>query len=106
MRLIDYDAAVDRYYAEWGKMDICDGEQDRDWLKQCIDEAPTIDPKDLQPHGRWIIVEEKGYIDTFGNPSEYAECSHCSGKWRDAYDAKRFLHCCPYCGARMDEEEK
>ena len=40
MRPIDADAAVDRYYAEWDKKDICDGAQDRDWLKQCIDEAP------------------------------------------------------------------
>lgn len=43
-RLIDYQAAVDRYYAEFEKQDICDGAQDRDWLKRCFDESPTIDP--------------------------------------------------------------
>ena len=43
-RLIDYQAAVDRYYTEFEKQDICDGEQDRDLLKQCFDESPTIDP--------------------------------------------------------------
>ena len=43
MRLIDADAAVGRYYAEWEKQDIHDGDQDRDWLKRCIDETPTID---------------------------------------------------------------
>ena len=43
MRLIDADKAIGRYYAEWEKQDISDGAQDRDWLKQCIDEAPTID---------------------------------------------------------------
>ena len=40
MRLIDADKAIGRYYAEWEKQDISDGAQDRDWLKQCIDEAP------------------------------------------------------------------
>lgn len=42
--LIDYQAAIDRYYAEWDKQDICDGDEDRDWLKKCFDEAPEIDP--------------------------------------------------------------
>lgn len=105
MRLIDYDAAVDRYYAEWGKMDICDGAQDRDWLKQCIDEAPTIDLKDLQPHGKWESVE---------NPiwpaHSHDKCSVC-GWWntRNAlcYDGGHkpghSLNYCPNCGARMRE---
>lgn len=43
MRLIDYQAAIDRYHAEYKKQDICDGSEDRDWLKRCFDEAPTID---------------------------------------------------------------
>ena len=42
-RLIDYQAAVDRYYAEFEKQDICDGAQDMDWLKRCFDESPTIE---------------------------------------------------------------
>ena len=87
MRLIDYDAAIGRYYAEWDKKDICDGAQDRDWLKQCIDDAPTIDPYDLQPHGHWIVHHSGGLI-----------CSHCNhyiaSDWRSP--------CCPICGARLD----
>ena len=43
MRLIDVDAAIDRYYAEYKKQDICDGAEDRDWLMRCISEAPIID---------------------------------------------------------------
>ena len=43
MRIIDYDAALDRYYAEYDKQDICDGADDRDWLKICFDEAPEVD---------------------------------------------------------------
>lgn len=41
-RMIDADAALDRYYEEFEKQDICDGSQDRDWLMRCIEEAPTI----------------------------------------------------------------
>ena len=44
MRMIDADAVLDRYYAEFEKQDICDGSQDRDWLMRCIEEAPTITP--------------------------------------------------------------
>ena len=40
--IIDADAVLDRYYAEYEKQDICDGSQDRDWLMKCLEEAPTI----------------------------------------------------------------
>lgn len=43
-RMIDADAVLDRYYAEFEKQDICDGSQDRDWLMQCIEEAPALTP--------------------------------------------------------------
>lgn len=43
-RPIDADAVLDRYYAEFEKQDICDGSQDRNWLMQCIDEAPPLTP--------------------------------------------------------------
>lgn len=63
MRLIDADKAIGRYYAEWEKQDISDGAQDRDWLKQCIDEAPTIDAvpvvrcKDCVSHGNCLTED-------------------------------------------------
>ena len=40
---ISREAVIDRYYAEWEKQDICDGSEDRNWLMQCIDEAPVVD---------------------------------------------------------------
>ena len=99
MRPIDADAAVDRYYAEWEKMDICDGAQDRDWLKQCIDEAPIIDPEDLRPHGRWLVVEEKTHLNVV--------CSECDTNFyvhkKGQYHIERSNYC-PNCGAKMDEE--
>jgi hypothetical protein len=41
--LISRSAVIDRYYAEYEKQDICDGDEDRDWLKKCIEEAPAVD---------------------------------------------------------------
>lgn len=56
-----------------------------------LDSCPTIDPKDLQPHGHWIEHPTGGLV-----------CSACErykpNEWRSM--------CCPNCGARMDEEEK
>lgn len=43
MRLIDIDAVLDRYHAEYKQQDICDGNEDLDWLMRCITEAPTVD---------------------------------------------------------------
>ena len=42
MRPIDADTAIDRYYGEWDKQGIWNGDQDRDWLMRCIEEAPTL----------------------------------------------------------------
>ena len=95
MRPIDADAAVDRYYTEWEKVDICDGAQDRDWLKQCIDEAPTIDPEDLRPHGRWNEINP-GVL----NPgiAWVCRCSLCGCPQDHKHNY------CPNCGAKMIEE--
>lgn len=46
-RIIDGDAVLDRYYAEFEKQDICDGHQDREWLMQCLEEAPTLGLPDV-----------------------------------------------------------
>lgn len=53
-RMIDADVALDRYYAEFEKQDICSGAQDRDWLMRCIEEAPT-----LTQHAMWISVKDR-----------------------------------------------
>ena len=40
--IIDADAVLDRYYAEFEQQDICDDAEDRDWLMKCLTEAPAI----------------------------------------------------------------
>lgn len=83
MKLIDADKAIGRYYAEWEKQDISDGAQDRDWLKQCIDEAPAIDAvpvvrcKDCVSHGN-CLTEDTFRIARIENPY----C--CGGKRKEA----------------------
>ena len=90
MRLIDYQAAIDRYYAEYKKQDICDGSEDRDWLKRCFDEAPTIDAVPVV-HGWWTWCGEDRWNDVY-------TCSVCGEM---AMDDSNF---CPNCGAKMDLE--
>lgn len=70
-RLIDYQAAVDRYYTEFEKQDICDWEQDRDLLKQCFDESPTIDP--VHASGACYCRECKHWQEHYDYCKEFAE---------------------------------
>lgn len=58
MRMIDADAVLDRYYAEFKKQDICDGSQDRDWLMRCIEEAPTFTPNEPLTCKRCVYHEQ------------------------------------------------
>ena len=75
-RMIDADAVLDRYYAEFEKQDICDGSQDRDWLMQCIEETPTLTPPNA-PHdliSRSALLEGETEPEiTTGSDSELAE---------------------------------
>ena len=65
VRLIDADAVLDRYYADWEYHCITMAEDDRQWLRQCIDHAPTIDAVPVV-HGRWTL-----------NPDGSGTCNQC-----------------------------
>ena len=95
MRLIDADAAIDRYYAEYKKQDICDGGEDRDWLKRCIDEASIIEAEPVR-HGRWV--------DRMVRDWRCSECGEPIYKVRkvDGYCFDDKPNYCPNCGAKMD----
>ena len=92
-RLVDIDAALDSYYAEWELQDICSGEEDRDWLMKCIDEAPTVEAESIK-HGKWVFNEHQSC-----NEKSYF-CSECATGESD-YGTDNF---CSNCGADMRGE--
>lgn len=59
-----------------------------------IEEAPTIDPEDLRPKGKWERVIP---MKSAAKWSRKVSCSICH---REGYDYHRY---CPNCGARMEE---
>lgn len=71
-------------------------------LEGCIDDAPTIDPESLRPHGRWEKSED-GYCGL-----ALLECSLCRGECFDIDEDIELLNYryCPNCGAIMDLEEE
>lgn len=94
MRLIDADAVCKKFE---GYARDCEEADDRvaggvflDAISE-IQDTPTIDPANLQPHGHWIVHHSGGLI-----------CSHCNhyiaSEWRSP--------CCPTCGAKLDWEVK
>jgi len=56
-----------------------------------IHDAPTINPDDLRPQGRWI-QHNKGH-------NNWVECSECNTV------GSPFWKCCPVCTAMMDGKE-
>ncbi len=60
----------------------------RKYLNGLLDSQPTIDPKDLIPHGKWIERV----------PGVTWECSKCEDVVKQTTDY------CPDCGAKMDKE--
>lgn len=105
MRLIDADALreqIERCYCdpcEAEKRDYnhvrcraCEAGDTLDW----IDDAPTIDPESLIPHGRWeeYIEFSDGQIGSY-----CSECHHGT-----AYFPQRPDRYCRCCGAKMDKE--
>lgn len=62
-----------------------------------LDSCPTIDPKDLQPHGRWErVIPSK-------SAAKWCRSVSCSVCHTEGY--KRYNYC-PNCGAKMDEEAR
>ena len=103
MILIDYQAAIDRYYADFEKQGICSSEEDFDWLSKCFDEAQEIDAVPVV-HGRWNLGHvDPGCCTPGGNrPWICSECGYLAS-WRLDRPVHNY---CPNCGAKMDLEEE
>lgn len=98
MRLIDADVyrkILKQWISECNEINDSAGDIIFDCVCQ-LDDAPTIDPESLRPHGRWEH--------THTSASYYSECwkcSVCGFEDTEGYDFKY----CPNCGAKMDLEE-
>lgn len=88
MRLIDADALLERevYY------DRCECLV----LRYEIEKAPTINPEELRPKGRWVKDDWADFV---------KQCS-CCGKVPNAVPGDGNKPCyspyCPHCGAKME----
>ena len=80
-------------------------------IKQAIDEQPTVDAVPVV-HAHWNCIENVvSYEGTF----DAYECSHChkcflddlcENNGSDYVDAKKDFKYCPFCGAKMDGDQK
>lgn len=57
-----------------------------------IENAPTIDPESLRPHGKWVK-------EPFSSRCVCTNCKSVFPEWIRVYNY------CPFCGARMMEKE-
>lgn len=92
VRLIDANALLEQTEIICGRYEV---KWTDNRVMVWIDNAPTIDPESLRPHGKWILERE---------PDGKPYCFHCSVCDPDfhyigitvAYDY------CPNCGAEME----
>lgn len=91
MRLIDADKFKDnmKYVCDSGGWLEPVTTAVKEYVVKNIDAQPTVD---AEPVRHAILI----------NASPYGECS-CCGELIDSRDRFRY---CPYCGARLDEQEK
>lgn len=87
MRLIDADALI----AEYDRVHI----GPPGGARKLMEDAPTIDPEELRPKGRWEMRGGKLY------------CTHCGKRAAVARDSEDFWYtkgtpACPNCGAKME----
>lgn len=86
MRLGDLDALI----AEYDRVHI----GPPGGARKLMEEAPTIDPEELRPKGRWVRVDHYPPY-----------CSNCEGIAPKDCEGEGFYDSdyCPSCGAKMDE---
>lgn len=97
MRLIDADEAK-RFAAECWPNPV-----HRLAIDALLDNCPTVDLKDLRPHGRWLEIPN-AYVSVASTDGSYhgcaTSCSACGEVNPNAYKTNY----CPNCGAKMIEE--
>ena len=90
MRLIDADELKRKI--EIGSGIDLSRENNLHLVNAIIDEAPTINPEDLRPKGKWIAKETMVRSPLARN----YYCSQCK------YEPLETINFCPNCGAKME----
>ena len=101
-RYIDADAAIKRFEELHGNENTLLNSYNADWIVSFIEGQPTADVQEVM-HGHWI---EKA-LDNFRKVE--CSCSICGWSGVENYDSYVDIHdfeYCPYCGAKMGEEEQ
>ena len=109
MRLIDADEMKRDVEAQYELLEFFRKDADMEEIAQIvftgmiaeINKMPTIDPV---KRGRWLAVKLLDDEADFGEV-DGAQCSECGGAYDSGYWAKTYFEYCPYCGAKMDDEE-
>ena len=108
VRLIDANK-LKLVYEDWiAKMEDCPIDVCADECQAIYDciwelnEAPTIDPESLRPHGKWFecdYVEYDGHSECIHYPKAALGCTNCRNAFKKEFLWKR--NYCPNCGAVM-----
>ncbi|MDE6021516.1 MAG: hypothetical protein K2H01_11050 [Ruminococcus sp.] len=103
MRLIDADELIKKSLTKFDWSDVVDVDD--------INNAPTIDPEGLRPHGKWLTrVYEYGGSDFEVKPAKQGDTAYCSECNNYALLNGGEEYClsnyCPHCGAIMNLQEQ
>ncbi len=102
VRLIDANALIKHYSCVEAQKSSAEKIR-AEIIVQALENAPTIDPKSLQPVGRWIVIDDDYEWDAEADDEAYVvlecECSICHERTKK--DRPNF---CDNCGARMKGE--
>ena len=88
--VINRQEVLDRYYSDWEYNCVTLGKDDRDWLKQCLEESTTLEVTEVK-HGHWI------YHPFYSDPDIWLfHCSECGAP------SARERNYCYDCGTLLD----
>ena len=114
MRLIDADAVLDRYYAEYERQDICDEAEDREWLMKCLNEALTLTPpnewasvEDTVPDpGERVLATDGIFVGEAYRSSANSWFRHTGFPWRDGVTGRTVRFWMPLAAPPEKEDKK
>ena len=96
MRYLDIDKTIKAFEEQHGSESTLLNCYNADWILSFIESQHTADVQEVR-HGRWSHF------------LRYNTCSLCGGVYVHEYDDGEKIQdfaFCPFCGAKMDEEEE